>query len=167
MTHLEFINSKISNKTSIQPRLQVVRLKNKQIVFTNGCFDLLHQGHIDYLAKAADLGDFLVVGVNSDASVKSLGKGDSRPIQNENSRAMLIASLHFVAAVIIFDEETPLDLIHLVKPNVLVKGADWKVEQIVGYDFVTKNGGQVKTIAYLPGFSTTSIEEKIKGNFMP
>ncbi len=162
MSHLASIQSKIFDKKSIAYWLNRVRLSNKRIVFTNGCFDILHHGHIDYLSKAADMGDFLVVGVNSDASVKRLGKGNSRPIQDENSRALLIASLHFTAAVIVFEEDTPLELIQQIQPNVLVKGADWKVEQIVGYDIVKAAGGEVKTIDYLAGYSTTSIESKIK-----
>jgi rfaE bifunctional protein nucleotidyltransferase chain/domain len=164
MNHINFIQSKIYNKQSIQFWLNVVRLKNQKIVFTNGCFDLVHQGHIDYLSKAADLGDHLVVGLNSDESVKRLGKGNARPIQDEQSRALLIASLHFVSAVLIFNEDTPIELIQLIQPNVLVKGADWKLEQIVGYDFVKSKGGEIKTIEYLPGFSTTAIETKIKNS---
>ena len=164
MTHLESIQSKIFTNQTIPYWLSVVRLKNKKIVFTNGCFDILHQGHIDYLAKAADMGTALVVGVNSDASVKKLNKGDSRPIQNQNSRALVIAALHFTTAVIIFEEDTPLELIKLVQPHVLVKGADWKVEDIVGYDSVKAKGGEIKTIEYLQGYSTTSIESKIKNS---
>lgn len=162
MTHLQTIQSRIYTLETIKPFLGLKRLKNKKLVFTNGCFDILHQGHIDYLSKAADKGDFLLVGVNSDDSVRRLNKGSARPIQAEQSRALLLASLHCVAAVIIFNEDTPLELIQAVKPDVLVKGADWKVEQIVGYDFVRSYGGEVTTIEYLPGFSTTAIESKIK-----
>lgn len=162
MTHLQTIQSRIFTLDSIKPFLGRRQLMNKKLVFTNGCFDILHQGHIDYLSKAADKGDYLLVGVNSDDSVRRLNKGIARPIQSEQSRALLIASLHFVAAVIVFNEDTPLELIQAVKPDVLVKGADWKIEQIVGYDFVRSYGGEVTTIDYLPGFSTTAIEFKIK-----
>jgi D-glycero-beta-D-manno-heptose 1-phosphate adenylyltransferase len=162
MTHLDAIKSKIFTKNTIGPWLNMARLKNRKIVFTNGCFDILHQGHIDYLAKAADLGTALVVGINSDASVKQLGKGSSRPIQDEHSRSLLIAALHFTSAVLLFDEVTPLELIEFIKPQVLVKGADWKVEDIIGYASVKAAGGEIKTIEYLPGFSTSLIESKIK-----
>jgi D-glycero-beta-D-manno-heptose 1-phosphate adenylyltransferase len=162
MTRLDYIQSKILTSKRLQAKLQVWALKGKKIVFTNGCFDILHQGHVDYLSKAADLGDVLLVAVNSDHSVKRLGKGTARPIQNEGSRALLIAALGFVDAVMVFDEDTPYELIKAIQPHVLVKGADWKPENIVGYDIVTAKGGEVKTINYLEGFSTTAIEQKIK-----
>ncbi|HRH03835.1 MAG TPA: D-glycero-beta-D-manno-heptose 1-phosphate adenylyltransferase [Bacteroidia bacterium] len=162
--HLQAISDKIFLRQQLIVWLNGMRFKNEKLVFTNGCFDLLHQGHIDYLAKAADLGTKLIVGVNSDNSVKRLGKGSSRPIQNEQSRALLLAALHFTSAITVFDEDTPYQLIELVKPNVLVKGADWKVEKIVGYDLVKANGGEVVTIEFLPGFSTTAIEDKIKSS---
>lgn len=162
--HLQAISNKIFLRQQLMFWLNTMRFKNEKLVFTNGCFDLLHEGHIDYLAKAADLGTKLIVGVNSDNSVKRLGKGASRPIQNEQSRAMLLAALHFTSAITVFDEDTPYQLIELVKPNVLVKGADWKVENIVGYDLVKANGGEVVTIEFLPGFSTTAIENKIKSS---
>lgn len=162
--HLQAISDKIFLRQQLMFWLNTMRFKNEKLVFTNGCFDLLHQGHIDYLAKAADLGTKLIVGVNSDNSVKRLGKGASRPIQNEQSRALLLAALHFTSAITVFDEDTPYQLIELVKPNVLVKGADWKVENIVGYDLVKANGGEVVTIEFLPGFSTTAIEHKIKSS---
>jgi rfaE bifunctional protein nucleotidyltransferase chain/domain len=162
--HLQAISDKIFLRQQLTLWLNTMRFKNEKLVFTNGCFDLLHQGHIDYLAKAADLGTKLIVGVNSDNSVKRLGKGASRPIQNEQSRALLLAALHFTSAITVFDEDTPYQLIELVKPNVLVKGADWKVENIVGYDLVKANGGEVVTIEFLPGFSTTAIEHKIKSS---
>jgi rfaE bifunctional protein nucleotidyltransferase chain/domain len=141
--------------------LNIWRFTDQKIVFTNGCFDLLHLGHIDYLSKAADMGNRLIIGLNSDISTTNL-KGSSRPITDEVSRASLLASLFFVDAVILFDEETPLNLIAKVKPNVLVKGADYSIDQIVGADLVIASGGIVKTIEYLPGYSTTSIENKIK-----
>jgi rfaE bifunctional protein nucleotidyltransferase chain/domain len=163
-TNLEIIRAKLLDAEALRHRVLFWRFKSEKIVFTNGCFDLLHQGHIDYLSKAADCGTQLIVGVNSDASVKRLGKGGSRPLQDQFSRAMLIASLHFVAAVIIFDEDTPRELIEAIQPDVLVKGSDWEIEKIVGHDIVQARGGQVKRIDFLPGFSTTSIEQKIKNS---
>ncbi len=167
---LEIIESKIVTQETFSSRLHVLQFFNKKIVFTNGCFDIVHRGHIDYLAKARDMGNFLVVGINSDASVKRLGKSVSRPLQDEQTRALIIASLHFVNAVIIFDEDTPYELIKYLQPDVLVKGADYDANEkninskkyIVGSDIVREKGGEVKTIEYLEGFSTTSIEQKIK-----
>ena len=158
---LEFIHSKVLDAAALNRQLAVWRLKSKKIVFTNGCFDILHLGHIDYLAKASDEGDVLIVGVNSDASTKKL-KGPHRPINNEEQRCILIASLHFVDAVVLFSEDTPYDLIKTVQPDVLVKGADYAPEKIAGYDIVTAKGGRVITIDLLPGYSTSSIEERIK-----
>jgi rfaE bifunctional protein nucleotidyltransferase chain/domain len=165
MNNLEIIQNKIFRKEdkSLQNLLAALHFKEKKIVFTNGVFDLLHLGHIDYLSKAKDLGDFLVVGVNSDDSVKRLGKGDNRPIKDEISRSTIMASLRFIDMVIIFDEDTPYEIIKLVQPDILVKGADYKPEEIVGYDVVTAKGGKVITIDFLPGYSTTAIEKKIKG----
>lgn len=136
-------------------------LKNlgKKIIFTNGCFDLLHVGHVRYLQEARSLGDLLVVGVNSDQSVKIL-KGPSRPIQNENDRAEILAALGCVDFTVIFNEETPLELIKKVLPNILVKGGDWKIETIVGADIVMENGGQVMSLQFVDGKSTTKIIEK-------
>jgi D-beta-D-heptose 7-phosphate kinase/D-beta-D-heptose 1-phosphate adenosyltransferase len=140
--------------------LSQVRQQGKQIVFTNGCFDLLHPGHIYTLTEAKTLGDVLVVGINSDASVKRL-KGDTRPILNQTERATLLAALAVVDYVTTFDEDTPLSLIELLQPHVLVKGGDWSSDTIVGKDVVERNGGKVVTIPYQPGFSTTSIIERI------
>jgi rfaE bifunctional protein nucleotidyltransferase chain/domain len=167
---LEIIQSKIHTIESLLIHLNVERFKERKIVFTNGCFDILHQGHIDYLAKASDLGDELIIGLNSDPSVKRLGKSNTRPLQDERSRAIILASLSFVSAVIIFDEDTPFELINTLKPHVLVKGADYDAEvsdskskkYIVGSDSVKLNGGVVKTIEFLEGYSTTAIENKIK-----
>lgn len=161
MNKLEIIKSKIFTTKSIQSQLAVWRFKGEKIVFTNGCFDILHLGHIDYLSKAADQGDILIIGLNSDISTKKL-KGDHRPINNEESRAIILASLSFVSAIIIFDEQTPYSLINLVQPDMLFKGGDYQVEDIVGYDIVTAKGGEVKTIDLLPGYSTSYIEKKIK-----
>lgn len=162
MEKLEIIKSKIYSCEVLVKVVAKWKFLGKKIVFTNGCFDLLHLGHIDYLSKAADMGDILVVGLNSNSSVKKLGKGETRPIQDEHSRAVILAALHLIDAITLFDEETPYELIKLVKPDVLVKGADWKVEAIAGYDIVKANGGIVTTIDYLPGYSTTAIENKIK-----
>ncbi len=132
---------------------------HKKIVFTNGCFDLLHIGHVRYLQQAKSLGDCLVVGLNSDDSVKRL-KGPTRPIQNENDRAEILAALSCVNFTILFTEDTPLNLIKKVKPQILVKGGDWKIEQIVGSDFVLAQGGEVKSLQFVEGKSTTKIIEK-------
>jgi rfaE bifunctional protein nucleotidyltransferase chain/domain len=135
--------------------------KNGKVVFTNGCFDILHLGHVDYLEKARNLGQKLVVGLNTDASVQRL-KGMDRPICDETSRARVMASLEFVDAVILFDEETPLELISFIKPDILVKGNDYTIENIVGADVVMKNGGSVETVPLVNGYSTTNVIKKIK-----
>lgn len=137
------------------------QIHNEKVVFTNGCFDILHLGHIDYLAKAADLGDRLIIGVNTDSSVSSI-KGPSRPIIDEVTRATKLAALLFVDAVILFGEDTPLTLIDAVKPDVLVKGGDYTIDTIVGADAVLSRGGKVDIIPFLPGHSTTAIIDKIK-----
>jgi D-beta-D-heptose 7-phosphate kinase/D-beta-D-heptose 1-phosphate adenosyltransferase len=135
--------------------------KNNKIVFTNGCFDLLHVGHIRYLAEAKSLGDILIVGMNTDASVRRL-KGEERPLQQEEDRAEILAALGAVDFVCLFDEETPKELIEAVHPNVLVKGGDWRPDQIVGSDFVLSNGGIVKSLSFVDGRSTSALVEKIK-----
>ena len=134
---------------------------NKKVVFTNGCFDILHIGHARYLKEAKDCGGILVVGLNSDESVKKL-KGNSRPIISENDRAEMLSHLESVDFIIIFNEETPLNLIQKVKPDVLVKGGDWKIDQIVGSEIVLKNGGEVKSLSFIDGISTSKIIEKIQ-----
>ena len=161
MTKLDRLQNKIVPTEHLPSLLNIWRFQNQKIVFTNGCFDLLHLGHIDYLAQAANMGNKLVIGLNSDASVSKI-KGTTRPITDQQSRASILAALFFVDAVVIFDEETPVNLIKQVKPDILVKGADYTIEQIVGADIVLQNGGEVKTIGYLPGYSTTAIEEKIR-----
>ncbi len=155
------ILAKIYTTETLENALSAFRKDGKKIVFTNGCFDILHRGHIDYLAKAADLGDVLIVGLNTDASVSAL-KGSHRPIQDETSRLQIMASLGFVDAVILFSEPTPINLIRLVQPDILVKGSDYEPKQIVGYEIVTAKGGDVKTIDFLPGYSTSNIEKKIR-----
>lgn len=153
--------SKIWNRSEVAELAEGVRQQGKRIVFTNGCFDILHAGHVAYLQEAASLGDFLVVAVNSDDSVKRLEKSPARPLQNEYSRSHVMAALGCVGAVVVFDEDTPLEIISEIKPDVLVKGADYTIDKIVGADVVLQNGGEVKTIAFLPGYSTTAIEKKI------
>lgn len=150
---------KILTSGELLPILESARRQGKKIVFTNGCFDILHAGHAQYLRKAASLGDLLVVGVNSDASVRRL-KGAGRPLQPAADRAYLLASLQAVSFVVVFSEDTPAALIEEVAPDVLVKGADWKGKKIVGADFVRARGGNVRTIRFLPGRSTTILLER-------
>jgi len=153
--------SKIKQQAEAAAQIQGWRALGKRIVFTNGCFDLLHLGHVDYLEKARHLGDVLIVGVNTDASV-SRYKGPERPLQDENARTRILAALQFVDLVVLFDEDTPLKLISALLPDILVKGSDYLAENIVGADVVKINGGEVKTIDLMPGYSTTRIVEKIK-----
>jgi rfaE bifunctional protein nucleotidyltransferase chain/domain len=161
MTKLEIIASKVLGGESLERQLALWRFKNERLVFTNGCFDILHRGHIEYLARAADLGSLLIVGLNTDASVKRL-KGISRPVNNEHDRALLLASLHFVDAVILFDDDTPYRLIQRIQPDILVKGGDYQVDDIVGNDIVRAKGGQIIVIDLLRGYSTTSLYTKIR-----
>lgn len=159
MNHLEKIQNKILNKDNLAEWVAECRAKGSKIVFSNGCFDILHRGHVEYLAKAADFGDEMLIGLNTDASVKRL-KGPSRPINDEYARAIVLAGLDFVSAVVLFDEDTPYNLIKAVQPDVLVKGSDYKPEDIVGYDIVTAKGGRVETIDFVDGYSTTRTIEK-------
>ena len=161
MENIDIIKKKIKTLEELLPLRNIWRFQDKKVVFTNGCFDLLHLGHIDYLAKAADLGHVLIIGLNSDRSAAAL-KGPGRPITAEVSRSQLLAALFFVDAVILFDDETPLKLIEAVMPDVLVKGADYTLDKIVGADIVTAGGGKVETIKYLDGYSTTAIEARIR-----
>ncbi|MBC8053083.1 MAG: D-glycero-beta-D-manno-heptose 1-phosphate adenylyltransferase [Sphingobacteriaceae bacterium] len=163
MDNLTIIGNKLLSPEKLLSHLKIWRFKDQKIVFTNGCFDLLHLGHIDYLAKAADLGHKLIIGLNSDASTSSI-KGPNRPITNQTSRAHLLAALFFVDAIVLFDETTPYELIKLIKPDVLVKGADYTIDKIVGADIVLSNGGEVKTIEYIDGYSTSAIEQKIRNS---
>ena len=155
------ISLKIFEREQLDRQLKVWKLLDKKIVFTNGVFDILHQGHLILLSEAASFADILIVGINSDASVKRL-KGDSRPVNDEHSRALLLASLVMVDAVIIFEEDTPLELIKMIMPHVMVKGGDYTIEEIVGAKETLDNGGEVKIIPIEKGFSTTSIIEKTK-----
>jgi rfaE bifunctional protein nucleotidyltransferase chain/domain len=160
MKKVEFINSRIFDLPSLLHTVQILRLQSKTISFTNGCFDILHRGHIASLSDAAKEADFLIVGVNSDASTKKL-KGEGRPINDENSRALLLASLVIVDAVVIFNEDTPLELIKAIKPDVIVKGGDYTIEQIVGAKETIANGGRVVINPIIHGFSSTGLIEKI------
>ncbi len=162
MNWQEIINDKIfSGGEALASQVLKWQAFDEKVVFTNGCFDILHLGHIDYLSKAADLGDRLIIGVNSDASVSKL-KGPSRPIIQEDTRLAKLASLVFVDAVVLFNEETPLELIKSTKPDVLVKGGDYTLDTIVGADEVFAKGGIVEVIPFLEGHSSTSIIDKIK-----
>lgn len=161
MEYLTAIENKIvRNSADMVATLNMWRFKEERIVFTNGCFDVVHRGHVEYLAKSAEFGTKLIIGLNTDASVRRL-KGENRPINEEYARALLLASFVFVNKVILFDEDTPLELIRVVQPDVLVKGSDYKPENIVGYDVVKAKGGEIATIDFVPGFSTTSILQKV------
>lgn len=151
---------KLKSFSQIEAIAENLKSQNKKIVFTNGCFDIIHSGHVDYLKKARKLGDTLIVGLNSDNSVKSI-KGQKRPINNQEDRANVLGAFYFVDYIVIFEENTPYELIKLIKPDILVKGADWQSKQIVGQDVVEKSGGKVVLIDYLQGRSTTSIIDKI------
>lgn len=155
------IKSKIMQKEEASGLMDVWKYMGLKIVFTNGCFDIIHYGHIDYLARAASLGGKLIIGLNTDASVSKL-KGPNRPIQDQQSRALILAAMQFVDAVILFDEETPQELISFLIPDILVKGSDYRIEQIVGADVVLNNGGKVETMDFVAGYSTSNIIEKIK-----
>ena len=152
---------KIFTLPQLQEQAKAWRRQGQRIVFTNGCFDLLHLGHVDYLEKARRLGDKLVLGLNTDASISRI-KGPSRPFQDEVSRARIMASLLFVDAVVLFDQNTPLELIEAVQPDILVKGDDYTVENIVGHEVVLARGGEVKTVPLVKGYSTTNIVKRIE-----
>jgi D-beta-D-heptose 7-phosphate kinase/D-beta-D-heptose 1-phosphate adenosyltransferase len=156
------MKNKVVTKEQLVPLLAQARAQRKRIVFTNGCFDLMHVGHTRYLQAAKALGDLLVVGVNSDASVKSLNKSPDRPIVPEAQRAEILAALECVDYVVLFTDPDPHGLISAVQPDVLVKGGDWSVETIVGRDVVERRGGVVKTIPLVPGISTTTLIHRIR-----
>ncbi len=160
MTNFSQIQQKIQTSEAIQHTLAQWRASGQRVVFTNGCFDLLHYGHLHYLSNARDLADRLVVGLNSAASVRRL-KGPNRPINDDLTRSHLLAALQIVDAVIVFEEDTPIELIKIVQPEILVKGGDWKPEQIVGSQHVLSRGGQVLSLPFVEGYSTTNIEQKI------
>ena len=163
MKTAEILQHKILEGAALNAKLIEWRSKNKKIVFTNGCFDLLHAGHIAYLSEAASLGDILIVGLNSDSSVTQL-KGPNRPVNNENSRATMLASMFFIDAVVLFSEDTPLELVKSINPDVLVKGGDYELHQIAGSKEILASGGEVKILSFLPGYSSSAIIEKIKGS---
>lgn len=156
------MNSKIKSLKELKKITKRLKFQGKKIVFTNGCFDILHRGHVEYLKSAKSLGDVLVVGLNTDASVRRL-KGKNRPIYKQTDRAAVLAALEMVDYVVFFNQDTPLELIKIVKPNILVKGGDWHKDKIVGADFVKFRGGKVATIPFVKGFSTSSLIKKLKG----
>ncbi|HHB52006.1 MAG TPA: D-glycero-beta-D-manno-heptose 1-phosphate adenylyltransferase [Saprospiraceae bacterium] len=160
---LSNIEKKIFNWNELTSQCLEWQAQGQKIVFTNGCFDILHFGHLHYLAAAKALGDRLVIGMNAGSSVAKL-KGAHRPIQDEKTRLFMIASLQYVDAVTIFEEDTPLNLIKTIRPNILVKGGDWPIESIVGAEFVLATGGEVKSLTFIDGYSTTAIETKIKNS---
>lgn len=163
-THFETLKKKLCTLTELKIICDQLRAEKKTIVFTNGCFDLIHLGHIDYLSKAADLGDILIVGLNSDKSVQKL-KSSGRPIQDEKSRQIQLAALSFVNTVVIFNDETPYNLINEIKPDILVKGGDYNAHEVVGADIVKQNGGKVVILPFVEGYSTSAIEQKIIKNY--
>lgn len=163
MSFHDQLKQKIVLKENALRTINGLRLKGKRIIFTNGCFDILHAGHVDYLTKARDLGGYMILGLNTDESVKRQNKGANRPVNNEQARAMVLAALGCVDSIILFDEDTPYELIKFLQPDVIVKGNDYKAEEVVGYDIVKARGGEVLTIPLLEGFSTTRLIEKLKG----
>ncbi len=163
MNQISRLQSKILSFSALENQLKKWRKLKQRIVFTNGCFDLLHFGHINFLAKAHDLGDRLVVGLNTDASVSRI-KRPSRPVQDELSRSHILAAMQCVDAVILFDEETPINLISMINPDVLVKGGDYEVKDIVGHEIVLNNKGKVCTINFVDGYSSSSLIDKVKAS---
>jgi len=161
MTFHESIDAKILTLKQLTDRIDKLRQSNSKpiVVFTNGCFDLVHQGHVDYLSQARDLGDVLIVGLNSDESVRRL-KGNDRPISNEKSRARVLAAFGFVDYVVVFDDDTPIKLIESIVPDILVKGGDYNRNNVVGADFVESHGGRLELLSLVPGESTTKLVER-------
>jgi D-beta-D-heptose 7-phosphate kinase/D-beta-D-heptose 1-phosphate adenosyltransferase len=161
MKDLQLTNKKIFRKDQLSAQTAEWKKKGMKIVFTNGCFDILHRGHLEILNTAASFGDILVVGMNSDASVKRL-KGENRPVNDEEFRCQIMASLAIVDAVCLFDEDTPLELILTIMPDVMVKGGDYSLSQIIGADDVIRNGGEVKIVPLVKGYSTSALIEAIQ-----
>jgi rfaE bifunctional protein nucleotidyltransferase chain/domain len=159
MRHIDIIYNKIIPRDEIVSLAEKWRANGDKIVFTNGCFDLIHRGHIEYLSRAADLSERMIVGLNTDASVSRL-KGKDRPVVDEESRAILMGAFEFVDAVVYFDDDTPYELIKEIQPDILVKGSDYKIEEIIGYDVVLARGGTVETINLVEGFSTTTLSKE-------
>lgn len=160
MSGIETIKNKVILPEQLDYYLTYLRFKQFKTVFTNGCFDIIHRGHIEYLVKARALGDLLIIGLNSDISVLK-NKGQGRPVQDQQSRAIILASMTFVDAIVLFDEYTPYELIEKIRPDILVKGGDYIPEDIAGYDIVKSYGGTIQTIEYIKGFSTSAIVEKL------
>lgn len=154
-------HDKMCDRETAKKRIAAYKEQGKKIVFTNGCFDILHAGHVDLLQRAKELGDILVLGLNSDESVKNQGKGDDRPFNPYEARAFVLAHLESVDIVVPFNEDTPIKLIEDFVPDVLVKGGDWDIEKIVGKDIVQKNGGKVLSLPLIKGYSTTHLADKI------
>ena len=161
MSFHKSLSEKFVTPESLPLLLKSWSAAGQKIVFTNGCFDILHRGHVEYLCHARDLGGKLILGLNTDASVKRQGKSPERPVNDQQTRATILAGLACIDAIVLFDEDTPYELIKLVQPDVLVKGNDYKAEDIVGYDVVSAKGGQVITIPLVQGFSTTTLIEKL------
>jgi len=159
MSFSDLIKSKIFDQDKLSELISNWKNDNKTIVFTNGCFDVLHKGHIEYLLQAKNLGDILIIGLNSDNSVKRL-KGNTRPINNQDARALMLASFMFTDAIVVFDEDTPENIIKKYSPDVLVKGGDYSFNEIIGADYVTKNGGKVEIIPLVEGYSSSNIIKK-------
>ncbi len=155
------LKDKIVSMNVAQSMVNQWQNQGDKVVFTNGCFDILHAGHVHYLEDARCLGNKLVIGLNTDQSIQRLDKSPARPIQSQDSRAMVLAALDSVSLVVLFDEDTPKELIETLNPNILVKGADYQIDQIVGGSHVIANGGEVKTLEFLPEYSTSKIEQKI------
>ena len=163
MSHLNTIQGKIFSLDELKTQVDSWKESGEKIVFTNGCFDIVHRGHIEVLANTADLGDKLIIGLNSDSSIKKI-KRENRPIVSEKSRALLLASFSFVDAVVLFSEETPINLISTLLPNILAKGGDYDINTIVGHEVVQNNGGEVILIPFVDGFSSTDIIDRIKNS---
>ena len=161
MSQFDTLKNKIFSLENLKIQVEKWKATGEKVVFTNGCFDIIHQGHIEVLARTADLGTKLIVGLNSDSSIQKL-KGKNRPIIQQQSRSILLASFSFVDAVVLFSEDTPIDLISTLLPDVLAKGGDYKIETIVGHEIVQKNGGEIILVPFVDGFSSTTIIEKIK-----
>lgn len=164
MDWIKSLNNKIKTPEAAAEDIKKWQLNGEKVVFTNGCFDILHKGHIDYLAAAASLGQRIIIGLNTDESVHKL-KGEGRPVNNNEARAVMLAALHFTSIVTFFSEDTPYNLIKTVQPDILVKGSDYIAEDIVGFDIVTQRGGAVLTVNLTDGYSTTKLIERIKKSY--
>jgi rfaE bifunctional protein nucleotidyltransferase chain/domain len=156
------LDKRVVDLVQVQRLCNIWRMKGDRIVFTNGCFDILHRGHVEYLQEAAALGDRLVIGLNTDNSVRRLGKGDGRPYNDQDSRAKVLAALRLVDAVVLFDQDTPLELIQAIGPDVLVKGGDYTEDGIVGAEYVRAIGGDVRSLKLVEGYSTTGLVDRIR-----